>query len=100
MSRNYQKVLPLSQIREAILALSKDDAAAEAWCQERIVEDLDEGDWEPRALHELCSWVMSNRPEAKGLRRFAQDAAKVELEILTSHCLEKAGFSTQGSQNA
>jgi hypothetical protein len=81
------------EVRSAISELAKGNQKAEEWFQEYIIDDLeDDNDWEVRALTELCSLVAAGKPQGDGLEDFASDAAKLELEILTKHCLRKAGF--------
>jgi len=82
------------EVRQGVLELAKGIPEAETWCQDHIVDDLEDNEWEVRALTELCSWVVADRPEAKGLHEFASKAARLELEILTRHCLREAGYIT------
>ena len=49
--------------------------------------------WEPRAIHQLCTEVVSGKQSISPcLKKFAQKAAEKELEVLISHCLVKAGY--------
>lgn len=86
--------LPLERISKAILDTARGNPAAEAWCQENSVTDETAalGDWDPRALNELCRRVMREDEDAAQLRGFAERAAEMELRVLLSHALKCAGY--------
>jgi len=96
--------IPYGDMRRAILAASKGNSAAEAWCQERIVEEGKEDDtyWESRALHELAAQVSRPRGGNEGadaaaaeLKLFAETACELELKVLLKHCLKGAGYECE-----
>ena len=86
--------LPLERITKAILETARGNPAAEAWCRENSVTDETAalGDWDPRALNELCRRVMKEDEDAAQLKEFAERAAEVELRVLLSHTLKSAGY--------
>ena len=86
--------LPLERITHAILETARGNPAAEEWCKENSVTDESAAlrGWDPRALNELCRRVMREDEGAAQLKGFAERAAEVELRVLLSHTLKRAGY--------
>mmetsp|Transcript_24332 Transcript_24332/g.36426 ORF Transcript_24332/g.36426 Transcript_24332/m.36426 type:complete len:153 (-) Transcript_24332:116-574(-) len=96
-SRDRGYELPLNDIRREVHTLAKlhgEDALA--WFDDHMGSTCTDGAiWEPRALHQLCAEVVAGRNAH--LKQFAQSAAEKEVQVLATHCLERAGFDVQSS---
>jgi len=84
-----EETLPLEEIRNSIGNLAQESNLAHEWIME---DDKNVGEWDPRPLTHLCAQVLAG--ENTVLREFAQQAARVELQVLLKHTLSRLGYDT------
>ena len=83
----------LAQVR-ALVNQNSTNEFIQKWAQDYDIMLVQEPPFfESRAVHQLCAYVMRDPDQDPHLKRFAEQVAEVDLQVMLCHSLKRAGYT-------